>query len=220
VNTRALLRSALLLALTVGPARAEIVLEGVLSGGSHNVAMDSVVFFAETLRLTVPTPGWQTSPAGFDTTRFPALPSLPQLTKLHGTVNSMPTTLSIPRVVLDSWYSLPGSPEQARVKFLPMHAVAEPPASRLRRPVLTFSPGIVSGRAVVRASPADRRTRLEILDATGKPVRTLTSRDDGSGGVIAVWNADDCSGREVPEGIYFCRLSGVRPAVGKVIVAR
>ncbi len=56
--------------------------------------------------------------------------------------------------------------------------------------------------------PAGGQARLAVYDVTGRRVRTLA---DGfaSGGEHAVrWDGTDEAGRQLPSGIYFCRLEG------------
>ena len=54
--------------------------------------------------------------------------------------------------------------------------------------------------------PEAGRVHLAVYDVTGRRVRTLVNRrfDDPSGS--AVWDGCDDRGREVPSGVYFCRL--------------
>ena len=50
---------------------------------------------------------------------------------------------------------------------------------------------------------ATARTRLVILDAVGRRVRMVHSRDDGAGDHEATWDGLDDRGRPCPAGIYF-----------------
>ena len=49
--------------------------------------------------------------------------------------------------------------------------------------------------------------RLVILDLSGKTIRNLTDRSIDPGSFDFSWNGTDDSGKQVPDGIYFCRLS-------------
>jgi hypothetical protein len=60
--------------------------------------------------------------------------------------------------------------------------------------------------------------RLEIFDVRGREVRTLVDADLSEGPHTTVWRGKDGQGRQLPAGIYFCRLTaGRRTATRKMI---
>jgi flagellar hook assembly protein FlgD len=73
----------------------------------------------------------------------------------------------------------------------------------------------------VRLQPAGNgRQVVEIHDAAGNVIRTLSCAAGASGVATATWNREDDRGRLVPEGVYFCLYAGADViAVRKVLVA-
>lgn len=57
---------------------------------------------------------------------------------------------------------------------------------------------------------------VRILNARGQMVRTMAAEDQDSGAHGMLWDGTDDSGRSVPSGVYFCRVS----VNGKVSVAK
>jgi len=55
--------------------------------------------------------------------------------------------------------------------------------------------------------PVEGRVRLEVYDVAGRLVRTLLDADIPAGSHQAVWDGKDGSGRGMPSGSYFARLS-------------
>ena len=49
-------------------------------------------------------------------------------------------------------------------------------------------------------------TDLAIYDLAGRRITTLLSGPQSAGEKTVVWDGNDTGGREVPSGIYFCRL--------------
>jgi hypothetical protein len=49
---------------------------------------------------------------------------------------------------------------------------------------------------------------IEIFDVAGRRVRTLVNRFEDEGRHQVTWNGRDNSGRQLPPGVYFCKLSG------------
>jgi len=63
--------------------------------------------------------------------------------------------------------------------------------------------------------------RLEILDVTGRRVRTLASGPRDAGPARLAWDLADAAGRRVPPGLYLARLvSGGESRVRRLIVIR
>ena len=57
--------------------------------------------------------------------------------------------------------------------------------------------------------PRSGRARLDIFDAQGKWVDGLLNEERGPGQHSVVWHGTDSSGRNLPSGIYFCRLDAL-----------
>ena len=69
----------------------------------------------------------------------------------------------------------------------------------------------------------DRRARvsLKIYDASGRLVGTIMDRTLDPGFYLETWDGRNATGREIPSGVYFCRLvSGHDTRVEKIIVIR
>jgi hypothetical protein len=62
-----------------------------------------------------------------------------------------------------------------------------------------------SGQEIsMRLAAEGAGTRVEIIDPTGRRVRTISAGPAG----LARWNGQDASGRRVPAGVYFVRAAG------------
>jgi hypothetical protein len=95
------------------------------------------------------------------------------------------------------------------------------------------APGLAGGRVVALPNPfaaatairyrvtSAGRVGLAIYDAAGRRVRVLEDGVLGAGEHASVWDARDGSGRPVPSGVYFYRLSGDGPErSGCLVLAR
>jgi hypothetical protein len=51
-------------------------------------------------------------------------------------------------------------------------------------------------------------TRLEVFDVSGRLVRTLVDGVFEAGIHSVMWNGADASGRDLPSGVYQCRMTG------------
>lgn len=51
------------------------------------------------------------------------------------------------------------------------------------------------------------RVSVTIYDVLGRRVRTLADETLGPGRYVRIWNGEDGTGRPVPSGLYFCRLT-------------
>jgi len=60
----------------------------------------------------------------------------------------------------------------------------------------------------VPASAAGSSVSVRIYDAAGRLVRTLTDGPREAGDHAVRWDGTDGSGRELPDGVYFARLTG------------
>jgi hypothetical protein len=64
----------------------------------------------------------------------------------------------------------------------------------------------------------ERIASLEIYDVVGRRVATLISGEKTIGARAVRWNGRDDDGREVPSGVYFCRLAAGNDVVSRKIV--
>lgn len=84
-------------------------------------------------------------------------------------------------------------------------AVEEQIAQRV--PMLLASPNPLRERTEIRYRVLDERPiRLAVHDVTGREVRLLTGQAQTPGDHTLVWDGRDADGRDVPSGVYFCRL--------------
>jgi hypothetical protein len=220
ISARAFVSAALLLA-AVQATQAQVDITGVLATGSHRVAVDMATFMCPNGAYSFPTPGWGGDSATTDTFAFPSIPEPPDLVMLTGTIDDSALAFSMATPKPDSWYVIPGSPAEAKVKLMWGTDIEEPGPRADARPALTVSPSLIAGAALIRASAiGGQACLLDIHDAAGNRVRTLLLRSRG-GAASAFWNADDDRGLPLPEGVYYCSLRGAtRPRVGKLVLAR
>lgn len=109
-----------------------------------------------------------------------------------------------------------------------LHAelTAVPPSEFLGRGAIASAPNPSCGitELTVRL-PAGGRTRLDLLDPSGRVVRALLDRVMPAGVHRIPWDGRDRFGRPVPAGVYLARLrgdpgAGEAPWVGKIIRSR
>ncbi len=201
-----------------GVADAEFSFHAVLDQMTTVTRIDSV-------KLTSPdmfflTPGWG-SQTPYDTFDFNGLTAWPMSIRLLGTINDSPVGRSIYPPKTDTWYFVRFSIPSSRVMFWRDPGVEESQPAVERRPRLTVSPSVVTGQMTVRLQPVGTcRPVVEIHDAVGNVVRSLSCTAELNGPAVATWNRKDDRGRLVPEGVYFCRYAGAGGvAVRKVLVA-
>ena len=63
-----------------------------------------------------------------------------------------------------------------------------------------------AGTMVRYELPRDSRVRLDVLDASGRLVRTLADESIGAGIHWAEWNGRDAAGAQVASGVYWMRI--------------
>ena len=218
------LRTLLVLAAlaAAGPARAQVVVDGILSTGSHQVSIDSADVRIDTVSVLVPTPGWGGDSLVQDTFRFPALARWPTAVKLfYRTESTM--VLAVDAVVRDSWYVLPGfGPTEPMVRFHEVSGIVESGRGLPGNSAFSVTPSVTGGSALIRFLPGlSDRFAIEVYDAAGNRVRVLAGAATGRNGVSLLWPGDDDLGRQLPEGIYYCRLSlANRYSVRKLVLTR
>ena len=218
------LRTLPILALLVaaGPVRAQVVMDGILSTGSHQVSIDSADVRIDTASILVPTPGWSGDSLSQDTLRFPSLTRWPTAVKLFYKTEST-LVLAVDTVVRDSWYVLPGfGPTEPRVMFHEVSGIAESRLGLLGNSEFSVTPSVTGGSALIRVQLGlGDRFGVEVYDAAGNRVRVLAGAATGRVGASLLWQRDDDLGRQLPEGIYYCRLSvASRYSVRKLVLTR
>jgi hypothetical protein len=78
--------------------------------------------------------------------------------------------------------------------------------------VTTFDYSVVSNGTWVR---------LEVIDLTGRLVRTLANGNQQAGCYVVRWEGEDDTGRILPDGVYFLRFSaGASGCMAKMVVIR
>jgi len=211
-----------LMVSALSPALASVQIDGVLSTGSHQVAVELVMIMDEAGNMyTFPTPDWQGESLALDTFEFPPIEQPPLQIDLSCTVDGVPEQVSIPTPIHDSWYIIPSPPTEAMVKFLWLSGIEDNRQSSSRPAILRVRPGIVTGTATVEAARVGvGRCEVEIYDALGNRVRVLTLQGSGEG-AFGTWCGEDDRGRQLPEGIYYCTLKGAaNPTVRKLVLTR
>jgi len=191
--------------------------DGVLDQGTTVTSIDSVVMLSP--GRTFLTPGWGTTP--MDTWTFAGVP-LPGSITLHGTINSIPTHgPAIMNPIADTWYRVGMGVQAPFVEFTNVQVGVEESKSAVGRvQCLAVSPSVVTGQMTVRLQPVGAgRPVVDIHDAAGNVIRSLSCTAGARGVATATWNRKDDFGRLVPEGVYFCRYAaGSVVAVRKVLV--
>lgn len=218
---RGIVAAVALVLATAQTARADIKLTGVLSTGNHTVSVVSVLFTGDSM-YTFPTPGWQGDPMVQDTFVFPWMFGPPNTAIMTVTIDSVPQTVPFPSPQSDTWYVIPSTPEETKVKFVwVVGGVGGHDRPGLGHAGLTVSPSIVGAGATVRAERvAGTSCVFEFFDAAGNRVRTLRTQAS-SGAASATWAGEDDLGRRLPEGIYYCCLGdAANPSVRKLILTR
>jgi hypothetical protein len=75
--------------------------------------------------------------------------------------------------------------------------------------------------SVLFSSPSFARIRIDILDTSGRHIRTLFDRDTDPGEHLVVWHGESDGGQPVAAGIYCCRIrSGSLVHTRKLVLVR
>jgi len=201
-----------------GVANAQ-VFNGVINPKTLVVHVDSVNTF--TPDTTFLTPGWGTH-TPYDTFHFTGLSAWPASVIVHGTSGPFPFHQTIVHPDTTTWYNLGMGTNTPQVKFYGTGPGVEESRSVVEsRQCLTVSPSVVTGQMTVRLqSLGSARPVVEIHDAAGNVIRSLSCTAGANGTATATWSREDDFGRLVPEGVYFCRYAASgATAVRKVLVA-
>jgi len=225
VHKAAPLSVLLLLTGTLVPlAHADVYIYGVLRTGSHTVYVDSVAIMDMGGGFwNYETAGWGGDTMVVDTFLLsPPMGAEPVTISVFYRQDDADSMLLISMPVPDSWYIIPGAPQEARVLFYaPMPGVDGHGRFGPARTSLTVSPSIARAGADLRAEGVTRMNcAFALYDAVGNRVRTLRTQAR-AGTAIATWNGTDDLGHRLPEGIYYCCLDDPANAtVRKLILTR
>ncbi|MCK4225488.1 T9SS type A sorting domain-containing protein [candidate division WOR-3 bacterium] len=86
-------------------------------------------------------------------------------------------------------------------------------------PSLSFTSNPASrGATMFYDLPRNSKVRLIIYNISGQLVKTLISAEQSSGLHTAIWNGKDDANKNVPTGVYFCRLTNDNLVVTKKLV--
>jgi hypothetical protein len=190
-----------------GAVQAEVAMDGVLFTGSHQFGIDSADVRIDTVSLLVPTPGWAGAAMVQDTFRFPALVRWPTAVKVFYKTEST-LVLAVSPVKRDSWYVMPGfGPVEPMLLLHEVSGIEESRPGQSGIAVLSVIPSVTSGSALICSELSPSASyQVEVYDTRGRRVRILAGAAGESGRVALSWQGDDESGRQLPEGIYYCRL--------------
>jgi hypothetical protein len=99
--------------------------------------------------------------------------------------------------------------------------VAQEPTGKLITSIFKVGPNpVLTGTQVSYALEHAGLASLDVYDATGRLVRSLASGTQKAGTYSAAWDSRDMSGRSVPAGVYYVRLSADRTSTARVTVVR
>ena len=99
--------------------------------------------------------------------------------------------------------------------------VAEGPASGLETGIAGIGPNPSNGRLVIRyAVGRDGAVAVSVYDAAGREIRELVSDSHKQGIHEVLWDGRDRLNREVPSGVYYCRVLADRAAVSRITLIR
>jgi len=110
----------------------------------------------------------------------------------------------------------------------PLHGVVvtglagvQEPAAKSVTSVLEVGPNpVLNGTRVNYAIERGGPVSLVVYDATGRRVRNLVSGSSKAGVCTSDWDGKDGSGRQVPAGVYYVRLSAGKTSTARVTVIR
>jgi hypothetical protein len=211
----------LLVGAFVPLAHADVQVIGVLSTGSHVVYGDSVAIMDMGGGFSnYVTTGWGGDTMVVDTSVFtPPMGAMPMIITMFYRQDDSADKLDIQSPVSDSWYIIPGAPQEAKVLFyVPMPGVDEYWRSGHSCAGLTVSPSIVRAGADLRAERvAGPSCAFVLFDAAGNRVRTLRTQA-WAGTATATWNGTNDFGQRLPEGIYYCCLDDRANRMGRKLI--
>ena len=99
--------------------------------------------------------------------------------------------------------------------------VAQEPTGKLVTSIFKVGPNpVLNGTRVSYALERAGLASLNVYAATGRLVRDLASGMHKAGTYAAAWDANDMTGRSVPAGVYYVRLSADKTSTARVTVVR
>ncbi len=190
-----------------GLTAAQTRVRGMLETRDYEVDVDTVRFFWGTIPDQVFYPDWGGPPGVTDSVTF-VLPGFPPNLELYYQVdggNVPPETIF--SIVPDSWYLLPvPTTSQPRVKFRELSGIEERTGGPVLRSVACMPNPFVNHTVVRCCADASVRVSGAVYDACGNLVRVLRPAAASQTVMMFVWDGCGHSGRELPAGIYICRL--------------
>jgi uncharacterized delta-60 repeat protein len=99
--------------------------------------------------------------------------------------------------------------------------IAESPSRPVPRHGVNVTPSVARSTCLLYGNASSVRHRFLISDVNGRVVRRLSASQPHGVSMQAVWNLDDDSGHQVPNGVYFVTLDAPgQSACAKIVVQR
>jgi carboxypeptidase T len=99
--------------------------------------------------------------------------------------------------------------------------VAQEPTGKLVTSIFKVGPNpVLNGAQVSYALERAGAASLDVYDATGRQVQSLASGMHKAGSYAAAWDTKDMTGRPVPAGVYYVRLSADVTSTARLTVVR
>jgi hypothetical protein len=99
--------------------------------------------------------------------------------------------------------------------------IAQEPTGKLVTSIFKVGPNpVTAGARVSYALERAGSASLDVYDATGRQIRSLASGMHKAGTYTAAWDAKDMTGRSVPAGVYYVRLSADVTSTARLTVVR
>jgi hypothetical protein len=99
--------------------------------------------------------------------------------------------------------------------------IAQEPTGKLVTSIFKVGPNpVTAGAQVSYALERAGAASLDVYDATGRQVKNLASGMRKAGSYTASWDAKDMTGRSVPAGVYYVRLSANVTSTARLTVVR
>ena len=99
--------------------------------------------------------------------------------------------------------------------------IAQEPTGKLVTSIFKVGPNpVLAGAQVSYALERAGMASLDVYDATGRQVRNLASGTHKAGSYTAAWDTKDMTGRSVPAGVYYVRLSADVTSTARLTVVR
>ncbi len=97
--------------------------------------------------------------------------------------------------------------------------LAQEKENRLNTSLTVLGPNPTVNKIAIRYTlPNPRLVRIEILDVTGRLVKTLVNGKMPAGKHHLIWDRRDKNGKKASAGVYFCRLTGEEAKIKRVVL--